>query len=169
MAVGIISKAHGIKGEVKVRPYFGSPADFLNYKVVFFLDPGSSAPQSVNVSRCRPQATDVILHLEGLDDRTAAEGYRGLELLVDSDLLPSLPEDEYYWHDLVGLQVATDTGRRLGKVEKFFQTSGHDIMVVRGGGREYLIPFEKEFILKKDADAGILTVKDLPGLFEIND
>ncbi|MEN8142795.1 MAG: ribosome maturation factor RimM [Thermodesulfobacteriota bacterium] len=169
IAVGKINKVHGIKGEVKVRPYFGSPDDFLNYRKMYFRDPESGLPQHLKVSRCRPQAGDVILKLEGLDDRTAAEGYRGVEILVDKKLLPPLPEDEYYWHELVGFQVETDIGRHLGKVATFFQTAGHDVMVVRGSGREYLIPLEKEFILKRDGDASILTVKDLPGLFAIND
>lgn len=169
VAVGKISKAHGIKGEVKVQPYFGTPADFLNYREFSCLDPESGTRRNLKVILCRPQAGVVILKLEGIADRTAAESYQNVELSVASDLLPPLPDDEYYWHELDGFQVETDTGRRLGKATSFFQTSAHDILVVRGGGREYLIPLKKEFILKRDDEAAILTVKDLPGLFEIND
>ncbi len=169
VAVGEISKAHGIKGEVRVKPYFGNPDDFLKYRELCFIDRDSGVKQNLKVSHCRPQTGDVILKLEGLEDRTAAERYRGVEILVATELLPSLPEGEYYWHELTGFQVETDTGRHLGMVATFFQTAGHDVMVVRGSGREHLIPLEKEFILKRDSDAGILTVKDLPGLFDIND
>jgi len=169
VAVGKINKVHGIKGEIRVRPYFGSPDDFLNYRKMYFLDQESGVPHNLKISRCRPQAGDVILKLEGFDDRTTAEGYRGVEILVARELLPPLPEGEYYWHELAGFKVETDSGMRLGKVATFFQTAGHDVMVVRGSGREYLIPLEKEFVLKRDSDSGILTVKDLPGLFAIND
>ena len=167
--VGVITKAHGIKGEVKVQPDFGSPEEFNNYREVVLAGPGNEDRVVLKISRCRPQNRAVILQFEGLSDRNEAEGLCRKEVWVDRSLLPDLPEGEFYWHDLIGLRVETEVGRKLGRVENLFATAGHDILVVRGNGREYLIPLEKEFIRSSDLQNGILIVADVPGLFEIND
>jgi 16S rRNA processing protein RimM len=167
--VGIVTKAHGIKGEVKVHPDFGLPDDFNNYKDLILIDPKSENRQVFRVGRCRPQDRLVILQFEELSDRTSAEGLCGHEVWIDRSLLPKLAEGELYWHDLIGLQAETEGGRRLGRVETMLATAGHDILVVRGGGREYLIPFDKEFIKTSDLEDGILIITEMPGLFEIND
>ena len=167
--VGRVGKAHGIKGELKVRPDFGLPEDFLHYREVALVKPGTDFHQDYKVSRCRPQAKIVVLQLDGIDDRTMAEALGGSEVWIDKKSLPDLAAGDFYWHDLVGLQVVTESGRELGRVDEILATGGHDILVVLGGGREYLIPLRKEFLLNTDTAAGILTVAEVPGLFEIND
>lgn len=167
--VGKVSKAHGIKGEVRVYPDFGPPEDFLDYKELVVIRPDTGLRQVFKVLRCRPQANFVIIHLEGFDDRSMAEKLAGSEVLLDKDSLPVAPKAGFYWHDLVGLQVETESGRKLGRVETLFATGGHDVLVVLDGGREYLIPLQKEFLINTDFATGILTVAEVPGLFEIND
>ena len=167
--VGVVTKAHGIKGEVKVLPDFGLPEDFLNYKEVVLVNSGSESRNGYKVSRCRSLARVVVLHLSGVGDRTEAETLAGSEVWIDKGSLPDLPEGDFYWHDLVGLQVETENGRELGRVETLMATGGHDILVVLDGSREYLIPLKKEFLVNTDLVAGILTVAEIPGLFEIND
>lgn len=167
--VGRVGKAHGIKGELKVRPDFGLPEDFLHYREVALFRPGTDSRQDYQVSRCRPQAKSVVLQLDGIDDRTMAEALCGSEVWIDKDSLPDLAAGDFYWHDLVGLQVVTEEGRKLGRVDTILATGGHDILVVVGDGREYLIPLRKEFLLNTDTEAGVLTVAEVPGLFEIND
>lgn len=167
--VGRVGKAHGIKGELKVRPDFGLPEDFRHYREVSLLKPGADSLQDYKVNRCRPLANVVVLQLAGVIDRNMAETFCGSEVWIDKELLPDLADGDFYWHDLVGLQVVTEEGRELGRVEKIMATGGHDILVVLGGGREYLIPLRKEFLLNSDMVAGVLTVADVPGLFEIND
>lgn len=167
--VGRVGKAHGIKGEIKVRPDFGQPEDFLYYREVSLVNPGTDFQQDYKVSRCRPLAKTVVLQLEGVGDRTMAEALSGTEVWVDKKTLPELAPGDFYWHDLVGLQVVTESGRKLGRVDTLLATGGHDILVVLGGGREYLIPLRKEFLVNTDTAVGVLTVADVPGLFEIND
>jgi 16S rRNA processing protein RimM len=167
--VGVVGKAHGIKGEVKIHPDFGLPDDFKNYKDLVLIDRKSQERQTVKVSRSRPQALVVIQQFEGVADRTASEVLCGKEVWVSRSLVPPLPEGEFYWHDLIGLQAETEGGRRLGRVETLFATAGRDILVIRDGGREYLVPLAKEFIKTSDLQNGILIVADVPGLFEIND
>lgn len=167
--VGRITKPHGINGEVKVQPDFGIVEDFLNYKEVLLVWPDSELRREFRVRRCRFHGELAILQLEGVADRTGADALRGGEVWVDRDLLPELPAGKYYWHDLIGLRVETENGRQLGRVESLFATGGHDIIVVTDGGREYLIPLAEGFLLNVDTAAGLLTVADVPGLFEIND
>lgn len=167
--VGRVGKAHGIKGELKVRPDFGLPEDFRHFAEVSLVDPETDARRDYKVSRCRPLAKIVVLQLDGIDDRTTAEALNGAEVWIDKKSLPDLAAGDYYWHDLVGLQVVTEDGRKLGRVETILATGGHDILVVLDGGREYLIPLRKEFLLNSDTAAGVLTVAEVPGLFEINE
>ena len=109
-----------------------------------------------------------LLELAGVDDRTAAEELAGREVWVAKELLPALAEDEFYWHELVGLRVVTESGR-AGPGQALFATGGHDVLVVRGGGREYFIPARREFMLGVDHEADLLTIAEVPGLLDLND
>lgn len=166
--IGRISKPHGIKGELKVQPY-GEPADFSHFPEVRLG--GESAPDLplYKVLGQRPQAKAVLVVLAGIVDRTGAELVIGREVWVAEKHLPALADDEFYWHELVGLRVIVEGGRVLGKVTAIFATGGHDVLVVHGSGREYLIPARREFMLDTDHQTGVLTVADVPGLFDLND
>ncbi len=166
--VGRVGKPHGIKGELKVQPY-GVPEDFSHFPEVRFGDEASPSGPLYKVLRQRPQAKTVLVVLADIDDRTAAELIVGREVWVAEQYLPALADDEFYWHQLVGLRVIVEGGRELGKVTALFSTCGHDVLVVHGSGREYLIPARREFMLNTDAQAGVLTVADIPGLFDLND
>ncbi|MDG4869027.1 ribosome maturation factor RimM, partial [Guyparkeria sp. 1SP6A2] len=80
------------------------------------------------------------------DGRTAAEALAQADILMPKDALPELSDDEYYWHELEGLAVFTQSGERLGRVSYLFETGANDVMVVRGDDdaidkRERLLPF----------------------------
>ena len=166
--VGRVSKPHGIKGELKVQPY-GEPEDFRHFPEVWLGNESAPLGSPQKVVMQRPQAKSVLVVLADVGDRTAAELLIGREVWVAEKFLPTLTEDEFYWHELVGLRVIIEGGRELGKVTAIFATGGHDVLVVHGSGREYLIPARREFMLSTDHSAGILTVADIPGLFDLND
>ena len=166
--VGRVAKPHGIKGELKIVPH-GAAADFQHFPVLLLGEEAAPVGRVYRVIGLRPQEKTVLVTLEGVGDRTAAEVLSGREVWVDKQFLPALAEDEFYWHELVGLRVVSESGRVLGKVTALFATGGHDVLVVRGGGREYLIPARREFMLHTDQAAGELTVADLPDLFDVND
>ena len=166
--VGKVIKAHSIKGELKLLAYSGDPQDFKAFPRLLFVDEKTATSIEYQVVTCRPQAKFVIVKLTGLDDRTAAENMRGFEIWVAKDLMPELGDDEFYWHDLVGLAVSTEQGEDLGTVRSLFESGAADIMVIKGRGREYLVPAQDEFIASIDYDAGRLVIKDTPGLLDIN-
>jgi 16S rRNA processing protein RimM len=94
----------------------------------------------------------LIALLEGTDDRTQAEGLTGRQIAVYRDQFPDLPEDEYYWTDLLGLSVVLEDGRELGTLENMLATGANDVMVVRGE-RERLIPFVPgRYVKRVDVD-----------------
>ena len=82
---------------------------------------------------------------------------------------PELDSNEYYWHQLKGSVVMTETGQELGTVTKLFNTTAHDIMVVTGAGHEFMIPLQGDIIREIDAQGGKIIISPPPGLLEINE
>jgi 16S rRNA processing protein RimM len=93
-----------------------------------------------------------------------ARSLTGLDLCVRRDELPPPPEGDFYWFDLEGLSVFTEDGECLGRVEEFFPTGSNEVLVVRKGSQETLLPFIKDVILAVDEARGILHVRAVPGL-----
>ena len=167
--IGEIVKPHGIRGEVKVYTYSERPENFSHYKQVVLQAPAGDGTTVYKVVKSRVQGKLAILQLEGLASREAAENLQGSSVWLEKTDLPELDGDEYYWHQLLGMRVFTDTGRELGAVAGFFSTRAHDIMAVTGEGREYLIPVKEEIITEIDDRNGKLVVADFPGLLEGNE
>jgi len=168
IAVGKVVKAHGIKGELKVYPFSGNPDDFRGYRLLTLVDPGQGVARPYEVELCRPLGNLVLLQLAGLAGRSAAEGLRGWEVRIDRALLPPPGPGTFYWHELAGLPVLSDTGQELGKITSLLSTTAHDILVITGAGGEYLIPAIAECVAGLAADGKTLIVTPPPGLLEMN-
>lgn len=166
--IGEIVKPHSIRGEVKVYPYSGQPENFRDYRQVVLQEQAAGGMSAYKVVNSRGQGKLAILQLEGVTDREAAAALSGRTVWVKKSDFPALKADEYYWHQLEGLMVATVAGRELGRVASLFHTAAHDIMVVTGAGREYLIPVKAEFIREIDERHGKLLIEPPPGLLEAN-
>jgi 16S rRNA processing protein RimM len=94
----------------------------------------------------------------GINDREQAHKLINQEIAVHRRQLPDLPEGEFYWKDLVGLEVFTVEGKRLGRVKSMLETGANDVLVVRGD-RERLIPFvQGQFVTSVNLDDGRMTV-----------
>ncbi len=103
MVVAKITGCYGLKGWVKIYSYTEPPENFLGFgKWQLKRRDGFEA---VDFDAGRSQGKGLVAHIAGVDDRTVAESYRGLEVVVPESALPSLPEGDYYWRDLQGLQV----------------------------------------------------------------
>jgi len=163
LLVGKIVKPHGIKGELKVLPYSGEPADFGLFPTVFLVPGGE-----LEVVSARLQGNAALLCLRGVEDRSGAEQLSGRELWTRREYFPALASDEFYWHEMVGSQVFTETGRELGTVTGLLSTGAHDVLAVRSRlGVEYLIPARREFLVETDARAGRVVIAPPPGLLEV--
>lgn len=159
--------AHGIRGGLRVR-YFGddlghfSPEADLQFR---FVD-GSA--QSHTVERVVPgRAGEIRLFLADLSDRSIAESFKGAEIFATREGLEVLPEGEFYWFELVGCEVVTDSGRTVGKVRELWAAGSQDLLVVDSdSGEEILIPTAEAIIPEINLEEKRIRVVDLPGLIE---
>lgn len=172
LAIGKVVKAQGIKGEVKILPYSGDASQLTGYQNLYLRDAdGAGAlagPRTYQVRSSRCHGRFFVVLLVGLATRNEAEELVGHEVLVAQNELPDLADDEFYWHKLVGMRVVTDEGQALGTVAALFATGAHDVLVVKGGGHEHLIPARREFIVEIDYAAGRLVISPPPGLLDMN-
>jgi 16S rRNA processing protein RimM len=154
---------HGIEGEVLVEPYLTDLAYYQQLcEVAVLLADGQF--HSYRVAHLRPVGGRFLVRLEGCVSREMARPLVGVDLYIQRDELPSPPDGEFYWFDLEGLTVYTEDGECLGRVEEFFPTGSNEVLVVRKGSHETLLPFIKDVILSVDEARGILHVRAIPGL-----
>lgn len=142
--LGRISAVFGIKGWVKVHSFTDPVENILDYKQWHLLQDGRR--QAVTVRESKRHGKGLVVSLKDVDDREQARAYCGAQIAVDSAALPTLPEGEYYWHQLEGLAVFTPSGVALGEVDHLLETGANDVLVVLATAdsvddRERLIPY----------------------------
>lgn len=157
ITIGVVVGAQGIKGALKVRSYAESPEIFSPGENIWVRRPDKELEARV-IEWVNPHGRGLVVGLAGVADRSAAEGFRGAELLIDRSVLPSLPEGTYYWADLIGLTVIDAGGRRLGRVTEILATGANDVFVVREGAEEILVPGTEEVVTDVDLASGTMRV-----------
>ncbi|NMP24607.1 ribosome maturation factor RimM [Sulfobacillus harzensis] len=166
--IGQVTSPFGIDGSVKVFPTTDFPERLLGLKQVTVDVLGGSRP--VLTSRLQPPMA--VIHIAGINTREEAEALRGAILMVPETDLPKLPQDEYYWHQLVGMEVREDsTNRFLGRLSHVLRTgAGHDVFEVeREGKKPLLIPALKTVVKHVDILEREMRVDLLPGLEDISE
>ena len=156
VVIGRVSGLFGVRGWVKLYSHTRPPENLLDYEDLQIGSGGDWKP--VRLVEKRTHGNGLIGRFEGIGDRDAAAALVGAELAVDRDSLPETGEDEYYWADLVGLEVVTLQGVSLGRVENMMETGAHDVMIV-AGDRQRLIPFTPgRHVREVDLDGGRVVV-----------
>ena len=150
---------------VRMRAY-QPPAPSLVPGVVVVLERGDMRREARIISAAPHARGLVLLQLEGIGDRTAAEALIRARVLVPATALPPLDEHEFYYHEIEGFRVDTTDGRHLGEVAETFATGLNDVWVVRGTGREYLIPVIADVVQTIDREARRILIDPLPGLLD---
>jgi 16S rRNA processing protein RimM len=136
--LGKVGAVHGVRGWVKLWSYTDPPANLLDYGEVELGQGGHWAP--ARLAEARPHGNALVGRFAGVEDRDGAAALVGAELAVAREKLPQPGEGEYYWTDLVGLEVVNRDGVHLGRVREMMATGANDVMVVEGD-RERLVPF----------------------------
>lgn len=153
-----IGAAHGIRGEVRVKPFGDDPLSFTDYGVLTTKD----GKRSFEVKKARVQKTVVITSFKGVTDRNQAEALNGVELYVDRDQLPETDDDEFYYSDLNGLTVLDQGDEVLGKIVAVQDFGAGDLLEIRPKrGRTFYVPFTKDFVPEIDLTNGKVLL-DLP-------
>lgn len=160
--VGTIGRAHGIRGDVSIEVRTDEPERRFAVGQSVRVE---GHERTLEVKRTAWHSGRLLVHFKGIDDRTAAEGLRGLVLVVEvpSDELPEA-EDEYWDRQLVGLHARTRDGREVGVVTQVVHLPEQDLLAIDVDGTERLIPFVNELVPQVDLRTGTLVVVDRPGL-----
>ncbi len=114
---------------------------------------------------CRVQGKVAITSLDSITNRDKAEDIEGMGVLLAKTNLPELGENEFYWHQYIGKTVTDLNKRDIGKIEAIFSNGTQDIMVIRAGEQEILVPISKTIVVKEGAEK--ITINPPPGLLEL--
>lgn len=162
--IGAVTRAQGLKGALRVVPYLEAMEDYEGLRSVTFVTEGGREERKVRA--CRPHGKVLIVELEGVDDRTAAEACVGASLYADRSQLPDLEAGEFYKEDLLDAAVVTEEGAALGAVTGFIDTGSNDVLVVTGDGQEHLIPLIQSVVISVDLESRTVTVVPPEDLYE---
>jgi len=161
--IGRIVRSHGLEGRVKVLSYLETP-EVLHDLSELFVGRRISEARPLPFAAVQVGKDSFILKLEGIADRDAAEGLRGFSVWIPPEKMRKLPDGEYYWRDIIGLQVVTEENEILGRIEAVFPTGSNDVYVCRDGGREILLPAIGDVIRSVDREQGVMVVRLMKGL-----
>jgi len=163
LEIGKIVKAHGLNGRVKVLSFMQSP-DLLKSLKEVFIRRGKDAPALFSLKSLQIKGSCFYLEMGGIGSIDQTEGLVGCPVLIPARKLPPLPEGEYYWEELIGLEVVTEEGRFLGKVERIFPTGSNDVYVCSGAEEEILLPAIADVVRNIDLEKGAMVVRLLEGM-----
>jgi 16S rRNA processing protein RimM len=173
VVVGRTGKPHGIRGEVSVEPRTDEPERRFAVGTVLRTETpsgssphGEGRPATLTVESARWHQGRLLVRFSELDDRNAAEAARGLVLLAEvaDDEVPEDPE-EFYDHQLVGLDAVTPGGDPVGRLESVVHGAAQDLLVISApDGREILVPFVSALVPEVDLAGRRVVVADRPGL-----
>ena len=160
--VGRIADAWGIKGWFKVLPYSADPEALFSSKRWFLLPTERGAQTftgvaALSVKEAKEHSDTVVATAHGVDDRTAAEALRGSRIFVSRSSFPTAAKDEYYWVDLIGLDVVNREDVGLGTVKELLSTGAQTVLVMEyqedGKTAERMIPFVSVYVDDVDLKA----------------
>jgi 16S rRNA processing protein RimM len=162
--VGHITGAYGLRGGIRVTPY-STDADALLSVKTWWLDKPALRP--VQVRSAKYHSGDVTATLVEVADRNEAEALKGAAVQVSRADFPALPEDEYYWSDLIGLDVVNLQGEALGKVADMMSNGPQSILRIAppldasapdAKVEERLVPFVDQFVKNVDLKTRLITL-----------
>ncbi|MBV6320132.1 ribosome maturation factor RimM [Duganella sp. HSC-15S17] len=163
--VGFVFGAYGVAGWVRVRPFSEDADALLSVKTWWIDKPGL---RDVEVKQCKLHGGDVVAQLAGVTDRDMAEALKGAAVSVPRSRFPALSDDEFYWTELIGLDVENLQGEHLGTVTDMMSNGPQSILRIQPAAtpdaepevvaQERLIPFVDAFVIKVDKAANKITV-----------
>jgi 16S rRNA processing protein RimM len=173
LIVGHVSKPHGTRGEVFVWPLTDRPDEvFVAGREIRVGGTGGElspqAPTTVVEAEPRPFKRGLLVKFEGRDDRASVDELAGRYLLVPITDVAPLEEGEVFYHQLLGLDVVTVEGQRVGKVQEVYETEPAHLLEIRSDeGRLHLVPFAERIVKELDVKDGRIVIKPPPGLLEL--
>jgi 16S rRNA processing protein RimM len=155
VVMGRVRAPHGVKGWVKIQPFTQEADGLLHYPDLWLDHQGKWQPH--RIAECAMHGSMIIARLEGISDREAAAGLRGRDVAVPRTAMPENREGEFYWDDLLGLEVVNRGRGRIGHIAKLLETGANTVLVVQGE-EQLLVPFIEGVIVSVDLKTRQLTV-----------
>ena len=161
--VGAIAGSFGVRGEVRLKSYCANPEDIETYSPLTTEDGAHSYP----VVLTRVVKNGFAAHLGGVETKEQADALKGVQLFAPRDRLPALPDDEFYYTDLIGLEVLDTGGTVLGRVKDVQNHGAGDLLEIHGPGLSatVLLPFTRAIVPTVDLEAGRIIADPPEGLF----
>ncbi|MFW6202194.1 MAG: ribosome maturation factor RimM [Gemmatimonadota bacterium] len=172
LIVGHVTKAHGIKGELAIRPLTDRPEEVYaaGRRILLGDREGGVSPGSpaLTVERARVHKQGLLVKFEEVPDRNAAERLAGRYLLVATGELAPAAEDEVFYHHLLGAEVVLEDGQPVGRVREVYETAPSDLLEVEAeSGKRHLVPFTKAIVREVDVEARRIVIEPPEGLLEL--
>ncbi|HDD62235.1 MAG TPA: 16S rRNA processing protein RimM [Chloroflexi bacterium] len=161
--IGKFRRPHGIRGEVRMTVLTDFPELISPGQVIY----AGERYSAYTVREIRWHGGDMLVSLKELPDRTAVEIFRNVMVYMKSEDMPELPEGDYFIHQLVGMEVITDQGEKLGTLKEILITGANDVYLVESPeGKELLIPAIEDVVLDINQDSGQILVHIISGLLD---
>ncbi|MEK9753220.1 MAG: ribosome maturation factor RimM [Rhodospirillaceae bacterium] len=161
--LGTVGAPRGIKGDIRIKSFTEAPEDIAAYGPLWNAD----ATRSFKVRVIGEAKGQILVRIDGVGDRTAAEALKGTGLYVPRSALPAPDDDSYYLVDLIGLRVETKAGEAWGEVRAVHDFGAGDVLELAGGPHAGLmIPFTRDSVPEVDLTGGRLVVDPPDGLLE---
>ena len=170
LVVGRVVRAHGIAGELVVDVRTDDPDGRFAPGTSLRARTKDGPERRYTVDTARPHGGRLLVRLDGVADRNAADALRGVVFLVDSEELPPIEDpDEFYDHQLEGLQVVTTTGTAVGSVAEVLHTAAGELLSVRTDEGEVLVPFVSAIVTSVSLADRTIVIDPPDGLLELNE
>lgn len=166
--VGKVVRTQGVRGKIKVFSYRESAEDFLSLEALYLRDK-TGRIWTGDVERIQLHKKTILVKIRGVDGFDEAQELIGQAVLIPRKELPPLAEGEYYWFDLLGMEVVTEEGASLGRIDSILETGSNDVYVVHGHGVERLVPAIRDVVRVVDTKRKQMTIRIIEGLFEDNE
>ncbi|MHA1114414.1 MAG: ribosome maturation factor RimM [Alphaproteobacteria bacterium] len=160
VCVGAVAGSHGVRGLVRVKPFTEDPAAVAAYGPV----EDEAGARRFNLAVTGRAKGVVVVRIEGIADRDAAEALKGVRLYVPRAALPEPEADDFYQSDLLGLRVETLDGQRIGRVKAVQNFGAGDLLeIAPERGPSFFLPFTRETVPEVDIGGGRVVVAPAPG------
>jgi len=163
--IGHVIRPHGLTGLLRIVSYAQSRETFLKAGSVFLSR--EDELYSRKVISIRPHGSVYLLRLSGMNSIDQAEAFRGAGILIRKDSVAKKDEDEFFWNELLGLDVYLITGQYLGVLKDIFPTGSNDVYVVENQGKEFMIPAVHEVVREIDIPKKRMVISPVKGLLDL--
>lgn len=159
VVLGRLADPYGVRGWLRLHVSADDPLAWAEMPVWWMAREGE-AWQEVGLKSLKVHSDGLVVLLDGVEDRTAAEAMKGVYVGAPREALPATADNEYYWADLIGLDVINSADEPLGKVVGLLETGANSVLrVVADGKAERLLPFVASVILSVDRENSLIRVE----------